>query len=242
VIGGRTATVLTVDDDPQLCLMLGYALQRHGFRVEAATSGEQALDMLHDLQPDVVLLDVLLPGLDGMETCRHIRARSSVPIIMLTVLGGDRDVRTGFEAGADDYCRKPVSIDELAARVRARLRRRELDAASGNGTPRVGESVVLDAAARQAIVDGRRVDLLSPREYALLDCLASNRAQVVTHRELIEHVWGTKSQDYRAHLRAYIRLLRRKIEPDPHHPRYIRSRARLGYVLDDSAPKADLDA
>jgi DNA-binding response OmpR family regulator len=234
----RTAVVLMVDDDPQLRVMLGYALRQDNFQVEEASSGEEALEMLEQQQPDVILLDVLMPGMGGVETCRRIREQSSTPIIMLTALGRDEDVVAGLEAGADDYCTKPVSLVQLVARIRAQLRRREMDALSTVSTLSVDEgNLVVDAAARQAIVKGRAVDL-SPREFDLLHRLAQTPGKVVSHEELLEHVWGTTSPDYLAHLRSYIKLLRQKVEPDPHNPRYIRSRARMGYVLTDR-PEAD---
>src|SRR5919197_453927 len=186
--GTRNAVVLMVDDDPQLRGMLGYALRQDDFQVEEASSGEEALEMLERLQPDIVLLDVLMPGLGGVETCR---------------------------------------------RIREQLRRREMDAASTvRNLSLAAGSLVVDTAARQAIVEGRAVDL-SPREFDLLHRLAQSPGQVVSHEQLLEHVWGTTSPDYLAHLRSYIKLLRQKIEPDPHRPRYIRSRARMGYVLSD---------
>ena len=231
--GTRNAVVLMVDDDPQLRVMLGYALRQDDFQVEEASSGEEALETLERLQPDIVLLDVLMPGLGGVETCRRIRERSAVPIIMLTALGRDEDIVDGLQAGADDYCTKPVSLVQLVARIRAQLRRREMDAASTvRNLSLAAGSLVVDTAARQAIVEGRAVDL-SPREFDLLHRLAQSPGQVVSHEQLLEHVWGTTSPDYLAHLRSYIKLLRQKIEPDPHRPRYIRSRARMGYVLSD---------
>lgn len=229
----RTAEVLIVDDDPQLRVMLGFALRQEGFRVEEAASGEEALAMLEHRQPDLVMLDVLMPGLGGVETCRQIRERLSVPIIMLTALGRDEDVVLGLEAGADDYCSKPVSLAQLVARIRAQLRRREMDSMSTGSTLSLHDGdLIIDAAARQAIISGRAVDL-SPREFDLLYCLARTPGRVVSHEELLQYVWHTTSSDYLAHLRSYIKLVRKKIEPDPHHPRYIRSRARMGYVLVD---------
>ena len=179
-----------------------------------------------------------MPGLGGLETCRRIRARSGVPIIMLTALGRDEAVIAGLEAGADNYCAKPVSPAQLAARIRALLRRRELDAASARHVLSAeGGDLAVDLAARQAILGGRSVDL-SPREFGLLERLALSPGRVVSHRELLEHVWGSTSPEHLGHLRSYIKLLRQKIEPDPHHPRYIHSRARLGYVLADRPHEA----
>jgi len=229
--GARTATILLVDDDPQLRAMLGYALRLDGFRVEEAASGQETLARLEEREPDVVLLDVLMPGLDGIETCRRIRERSTVPIIMLTARGGDEDVVAGLEAGADDFCTKPVGLAQLAARIRAQLRRRELDATPGLRRTGVGGGdLVVDSAARQVIVEGRAVDLCQ-REFALLERLALSPGSVVGHGELAEHVWGSRSPKQLAHLRSYIRRLRQKIEPDPDNPRYIHSRTRMGYML-----------
>ena len=238
----RTAAVLMVDDDPQLRVMLGFALRQEGFQVEEASVGEDALEMLRHREPDIILLDVLMPGIGGVETCRRIREKSSVPIIMLTALGRDEDIVAGLEAGADDYCTKPVSLVQLVARIRAQLRRREMDAVAGGGALSVDEgNLVVDQAARQAIVQGRAVDL-SPREFDLLHRLAQTPGRVVSHEDLLEHVWGTTSPDHLAHLRSYIKLLRQKIEPDPHNPRYIRSRARMGYVLADRPMEPEPEA
>jgi DNA-binding response OmpR family regulator len=230
-----------VDDDPQLRVMLGFALRQEGFHVEEASSGEDALQMVKNEEPDLILLDVLMPGMGGVETCRKIRERSSVPIIMLTALGRDEDVVAGLEAGSDDYCTKPVSLVQLVARIKAQLRRREMDSAAGGRSLSVDQgNLVVDSAARQAIVQGRPVDL-SPREFDLLHRLAQSPGRVVSHEDLLEYVWGTTSPDHLAHLRSYIKLLRQKIEPDPHHPRYIRSRARMGYVLSDQPFESEPD-
>jgi DNA-binding response OmpR family regulator len=231
----RNLSVLVVDDDPQLRAMLGYALVQEGLRVNEASTGEEALGLLERISPDVILMDVLMPGMGGVETCRRVRAQSAVPIIMLTALGRDEDVVAGLEAGADDYCTKPLSLVQLIARIKAQVRRRELDNAELSDSVTVDDgNLVVDVAARQAVVEGRPIDL-SPREFDLLYRLAQSPGQVVTHRELLEHVWGSTSPEYLAHLRSYIKLLRQKIETDPHHPRYIRSRARMGYVLDAAA-------
>jgi DNA-binding response OmpR family regulator len=237
----RSPIVLMVDDDPQLRVMLGYALRQESFEVQEASSGEAALEMLKHQEPDIILMDLLMPGMGGVEACRRIRDRSSVPVIILTALGRDEDIVSGLDAGADDYCTKPVSLVQLVARIRAQLRRREMDAATSVRTLSVDEgNLVVDSAARQAIVKGRAIDL-SPREFELLHRLAQSPGRVVSHEELLEHVWGTTSPEYLAHLRSYIKLLRQKIEPDPHHPQYIRSRARMGYILADRPQDAESD-
>jgi DNA-binding response OmpR family regulator len=234
----EAAVVMIVDDDPQVRVMLVYTLRQHGFETQEASSGEEALKLLDEREPDIVLLDLLMPGLNGFETCRRIRERSVVPVIMLTALGRDEDVVAGLDAGADDYCPKPVSMEELAGRIRAQLRRRRMDAVSRSNSLRhdgrdpitYEGDLIVNETTRQVIVKGRAVDL-TPREFQLLYRLARSPGRVVPQRELLRDVWGITSTGHAAVLRSYIKLLRQKIEPHPHDPQYIRSRARLGYVL-----------
>ena len=224
------ASLLVVDDDPQLRSLLVEALESYGFAAQDAACGEAALDRLKDWEPDVVLLDVRMPGIGGVETCRQMREQSTVPIIMLTALGRDEDIVAGLEAGADDYCTKPLSLDQLVARIRAQLRRRALDAATPEIAGLEKDELVVDPAERRAIIKGRPVEL-SHREFDLLYRLAQSPGRVVSHEDLLEHVWGTRGPERRTSLRSCIKLLRQKVEPDPHHPRYIRSRPLTGYVL-----------
>ncbi len=226
------ATILIVEDDPQLRVLFREALRAQGFQVSEASSGSEALATLQEHEPDLVLLDVLMPDLDGIETCRRIRARSTVPIIMLTALGRDQDIVAGLEAGADDYVTKPVSLVQLLARIRAHLRRRALGAGVAGHPQRVllGD-LVIDPRARQVIVEGRVVNL-SPREWDLLRRLAQSPGQVVRQEELLQYVWGTTDPEYLAHLRSFVKLLRQKIEPEPYKPRYICLRSGIGYVLE----------
>jgi DNA-binding response OmpR family regulator len=233
----EAAVVMIVDDQPQVRVMLVYALRQHGFEAQEASSGEEALKLLDEREPDIVLLDLLMPGLNG-ETCRRIRERSVVPVIMLTALGGDEDVVAGLDAGADDYCPKPVSVEELAGRIRAQLRRRRMDAVSkssslyhdGRDLITYEGDLIVNEPTRQVIVKGRAVDL-TPREFQLLYRLARSPGRVVPQQELLQDVWGITSTGHAAVLRSYIKLLRQKIEPHPRKPQYIRSRAGLGYVL-----------
>ena len=226
-----SATVLIVDDDPQLRVLFGEALRAEQFQAEEAASGAEALEILQEREPDLVLLNVLMPGLSGIETCRQIRVQSTVPIIMLTGLSRDEDIVAGLEAGADDYCTKLVGMVQLVARIRAKLRRRELDTAVADDRRRPGPGdLILDPDTRQVRVRGRAV-VLSRREFALLQRLAQSPGRVVPHEELLQAVWGTTDPAYLPHLRSYIKLLRQKIEPEPHKPRYVRSRARIGYLL-----------
>jgi DNA-binding response OmpR family regulator len=229
--------VLVVDDDPQVRVMLGYALRQHGLQAEEASSGEEALHALKRRKPDVVLLDVLMPGLDGLETCKRIRQQSLVPVIMLTALGRQDDVVAGLKAGADDYCAKPVNLSELAARIRAQLRRRELQAVSKPADVlTAGEGdLVIDVRGGQVLVKGRAVRL-SPREFRLLHRLAQTPGRAVSQKALLAFVGGPSQKG--SLLRTYIHRLRRKIELDPHSPRYILARARTGYVLRDQSGAA----
>jgi DNA-binding response OmpR family regulator len=225
------AVVLVVDDDPQVRVMLAYALRQHGLQAEEASSGEEALEILKQREPGVVLLDVLMPGLNGFETSERIRQFSRVPIIMLTALGRQEDVVAGLKAGADDYCAKPVNLSVLAARIRAQLRRRERQAVSKPANVlTAGEGdLVIDVRGGEVLVKSRAVRL-SPWEFRLLHRLAQTPGRTVSHEALSASVWGTRSRKGSA-LPMYIHRLRRKIEPDPGNPRYILARARTGYVL-----------
>ena len=224
------AVVLVVDDDPDVRAMLGYALRQHGLQPDEASSGEEALHILKQREPNVVLLDVLMPGLDGLETCERIRQFSMVPVIMLTALGRQEDVVAGLKAGADDYCAKPVNLSELAARIRAQLRREMQAVPKPADVLTAGEGdLVIDVRGGEVLVKSRAVRL-SPREFRLLHRLAQTPGRPVSHEAVLDHVWGTRSRKG-SNLRRYIHRLRRKIEPDPGNPRYILARARVGYVL-----------
>jgi len=227
--------ILVVDDDAQLRLMLRYALEREDIQVEEASSGEAALDSLRRREPDVVLLDVHMPGMGGIEACRRIREQSAIPIIMLSADGTEDAVVVGLRAGADDYCAKPVGLAQLFTRIQALLRRRRLDTAPAAGISSFpNREIVLDPTHREAIVQGRTIRL-SARAFDLLQRLAQSPGRVVSHEELLDHLWGTTTPDCLPQLRSSIKLLRQKIEPDPYRPRYIRSHAGVGYVLETSA-------
>src|SRR5262249_8128427 len=212
-------------------------LDRAGFRVLSAADGEEALDVAVAEQPDLIVLDLMLPKLDGFEVCRRIREFSLVPVVMLTARGEPVDRLRGFEVGADDYLAKPFVPAELLARVRAVLRRSQQGGPST--TPVVvhcGE-IAIDLLRRRVSVRDEIVKLTAT-EFRLLQELAVNVGKVLSHTELLTRVWGPEYLDDRDYLWAYIRHLRRKLEPDPEKPKYILSEPGYGYVLDCSARDA----
>ncbi|MFZ2359028.1 MAG: response regulator transcription factor [Anaerolineae bacterium] len=222
--------ILVVDDEPKLVRLVREVLTATGYQVSAASSGKAAIELAAIEQPDLVLLDILLPpGPDGYAVCRRIREFSDIPVIMLTAKAQEADMLHGFDAGADDYLTKPFSAKELVARVKAVLRR----------TRRVGETelttltcggMVIDFARCTVKIDGEPV-ALTRTEYALLRQLAQHPNRVMLHQDLLAAVWGAEYLDDVDYLRAYIRYLRRKLEPDPSNPQYIVTSAGIGYML-----------
>jgi DNA-binding response OmpR family regulator len=227
-----SARILLVDDDPLLTDSLGYILKQEGYSVLVAATGGEALTRAGRDAPDLVLLDVSLPDLSGVEVCRRLQGSSTAPVIMLTARRQESDKIVGLDAGADDYITKPFAIGELLARVRAGLRRTRQEA---RPAPRieVGDLVV-DVAAHRVLVDGRPVEL-SAREFELLRLLAESAGRVVTRRRLFDTVWGPDFFGDERALDVYVRLLRKKIEADPDRPSYIRTVRGVGYRL--SAPE-----
>jgi DNA-binding response OmpR family regulator len=228
------ARVLVVDDDPLLVRLLRTHLEKAGYRVLAAADGEQALEVAADELPDLVVLDLMLPKLDGYEVCRRIREFSLVPVVMLTARGEPVDKLRGFEMGADDYLSKPFVPAELLARVRAVLRRSQQTGSSS--TPsivRCGD-ISVDLLRRRVTL-GDEVVKLTATEFQLLQQLAINAGKVLSHTDLLTKVWGPEYRDDRDYLWAYVRHLRRKLERDPEHPVHILSQPGFGYVLECSA-------
>ncbi|MDP2953633.1 MAG: response regulator transcription factor, partial [Chloroflexota bacterium] len=222
-------------------LTVAFQVYRPGYILAAAHTGAEALAMLEDNGPDLVLLDVMLPDLDGFEICRRIRAKSDVPIILLTARGQKEDVIKGLELGADDYITKPFSHQELMARIDALFRRARASLPNGQaGIFRSGELVV-DFAQRRATVRGRPVEL-TPKEYELLELLARNAGQVLNHETLLARIWGAHYRDEPQYLKTYIYRLRRKIEESPHRPRYIVSHYGTGYRLEQHGPAEEAAA
>jgi two-component system, OmpR family, KDP operon response regulator KdpE len=225
------ARILVVEDEPRLLRLVRSLLQSEGYDVVAATTGEEALEVAKVEALDLVLLDLLLPGaVDGYEVCRRIRESSNVPIIMLTARAQENDKLRGFDLGADDYLTKPFSSRELLARVKALLRRNSLHREPDVDAVVTSGALTVDLDRRRVTLGGKEVSL-TPTEYSLLAELAQNAGKVMMHSELLARVWGSEYRDETEYLRTYIRYLRRKVEPDPSHPRYILSRPGIGYYL-----------
>ncbi len=222
--------ILVVDDDEQLSSIIRFTLKREGFVVLTAPDGQAALEAWRQEAPDLILLDVNLPRLNGHQVLRRIRAESQTPVIMLTVRAEDEDVVQGLDLGADDYVAKPFSPKTLVARIRAVLRRASVEPAR---EVKSGE-LSLDPE-RQQVQRGQEPAIrLTPLEFRLLQHLMLNRGQVLTADVLIEHVWGYEDTGDRVLLKQLIRRLRRKIEPDPANPRYIETIPNIGYSFTDT--------
>jgi len=222
------ARILAVDDEPRYLRIIRFNLEREGYRVTCVASGEEALAFFSEQEPSLVLLDVMLPGLDGFEVCSRIREISTRPIIMLTAKGADEDKVRGLRLGADDYVTKPFSAEELVARVEAVLRR--ADATSPREAAlEVGE-LRIDYPAKQVTLRGADVRL-SPTEYRLLCCLAASPGVVLGRDELLEKVWGLAYRGEDEILRVTLWRLRQKLEDDPSSPRFILTRPGMGYLL-----------
>ncbi len=222
--------ILIVDDEPRVVRLVSEVLKAVGYQVIAAASGESAIEMIALEQPDLVLLDILLPrGPDGYEVCRRIREFSEVPVIMLTAKAQETDMLQGFDVGADDYLTKPFSAKELVARVQAVLRRAQRPEEMIT-TPFTCGELEINFARRTVKVRGEQVSL-TPTEYTLLRELALNANRVMLHQDLLTEVWGPEYRDDIDYLRAYIRYLRRKLEADPSNPRYILTSPGAGYML-----------
>lgn len=226
--------VLVVEDEPSFVEALRIGLAREGFRVEVAEDGAEALERFDDVDPDVVLLDVMLPRISGIDVCRQLRLRSKVPIIMVTAKGGEIDTVVGLEVGADDYVTKPYRIRELVARIRAVLRRAPSDRAIdlGTGSIQVGE-VVLDPEEHHVTVAGEPVPM-PLKEFELLHLLLANAGRVLPRETLIDRVWGTDYVGDTKTLDVHVKRLRAKIEPDPANPVRIVTIRGLGYKYERS--------
>lgn len=221
--------ILIVDDEPALVDAVGYALRKEGYATEAVADGEQAVAAGVTGGFDVVLLDLGLPGISGIEVCRRLREESSVPIIMLTARDIELDRVLGLEVGADDYVTKPFSMAELVGRVRALLRRRELDRAGVDSRVKVG-NLEIDAARHEVVVDGEHV-ALTPSEFRLLALLADHPGRVFTRRELMQHLWHSEYVGDERACDSHVANLRKKIERDAARPERLQSVRGIGYRL-----------
>jgi len=226
--------VLIVEDDAALRLAMTKVLRAAGYEISVAKTGDEGLAAALAEPPDLVLLDVMLPGEDGFAVLKRIREISNVPVIMLTVQAGEADRVRGLELGADDYVAKPFSHRELLSRVKALLRRAEMPPSAPVHSPfEIDDRLAIDFDTREVIVDGRRIKL-RPTEYRLLYHLVRNAGRLLNHETLLTRVWGREYVDDTQLLRLYITYLRQKIEPDPSNPRYIMNERGLGYRFADT--------
>ncbi len=236
-VGTTVPTVLVVEDEEAFVEALSVGLQREGFDVQVARDGAEALDCFDDIAPDLVLLDVMLPTISGLDVCRELRRRSSVPIIMVTARSSELDTVVGLEVGADDYVTKPYRLRELVARMRAVLRRHDRE--SGDTVEpsadllRIG-GIELDLDRHELLVRGGLVEL-PLKEFELLAVLMEHAGRVVTRSKLIEQVWGPDYVGDTKTLDVHVKRLRSKIEPDPAHPQHITTIRGLGYKF--AAPR-----
>lgn len=223
-----STSVLVVDDEPRILDIIRLTLERAGFDVFEAEDGYTALEKARQIIPDIMLLDLMLPDMDGYEVLKEIRSVSNVPVIILTVKADEADKVRGLELGADDYITKPFGHRELVSRIKAVLRRAEVGAPTGNGQIRVDDHLTVDFDKREVLVRGERIRL-RPTEYRLLNHLMNSSGKLLSHDALLSRVWGREYRDDTQLLRLYITYLRQKIEPDPSHPKYIINERGLGY-------------
>jgi two-component system KDP operon response regulator KdpE len=232
--------VLVVDDEPQILRALAVNLRARGYEVELAKTGEQALDVAARAHPDVVVLDLGLPGIGGVDVIRGLRGWSAVPIVVLSAREAEAEKVAALDAGADDYVTKPFGMDELLARLRAAVRR---------ATPAEEEAVVetpdfvIDLAAKRVhrTTNGnvaREEVRLTPTEWHLVEVLVRNQGKLVTQRRLLDEVWGPMHEQDTNYLRVYMAQVRRKLEPEPSRPRYFQTEPGMGYRFENSGPKA----
>jgi two-component system KDP operon response regulator KdpE len=225
--------ILVVDDEVAQLRLADRVLASNGYEVLKASSGQEAVRIVYERKPDIVLLDVMMPEIDGWQTCRLIREVSDMPIIMFTgKRNSEDDIVRGLECGADEYLSKPVGNRELLARVKAVLRRAEKPS-SKNERKKViftNDYLTIDVAERKVIVNGERLKL-TPREFRLLALLVENAGRILSHQQVLESVWGWEYIDDVDYVRIYVSHLRQKIEPDPSQPRYILTEPGVGYYF-----------
>ena len=229
----RPARILLVDDELPIQRALAPLLRSRGYDVDVASSGSDALNAIAARSPDLVVLDLGLPDLEGTEVCRRVRATSKMPIIVLTARGSDTDKVEALDLGADDYVTKPFSPEELLARIRVALRRVFADADAQTGSVQVGD-LGIDFS-RRRVVRGTDELRLTPKEFELLALLARNADRVLTHGTILREIWGANAVGQPEHLWVLVAQLRKKIEPDPAHPRYVVSEPWVGYRLASEA-------
>ena len=220
----KKPVVLVVDDEPQILRVMRASLPIRGYEVLTASSGKEALDQLSKQVPDLLILDLAMPEMSGLEVCRRVREFSTVPIIILSAKGSESDKVAALDLGADDYVTKPFGMDELLARARAVLRR----LSSTNDRVLTVGDVTIDIDEHRVLVGGKEIRL-TPKEFDVFKYLVNSAGKVVTHRALLQTVWGWESTDQTEYLRVFINQLRRKIEMDASHPRYLITEPWVGY-------------
>lgn len=221
------ARILIVDDEPQIRRVMRATLVAKGYMVSTARNGEEALDKVREERFDLILLDINMPGIGGMETCRIIRSQSDIPIVILSIRNSEKEKIEALDAGADDYVTKPFSTPELLARIRAALRRAPLMTSENAEVLNLGPTEI-NFAARRVTVAGEEVRL-TPKEFDLLRYFASNPDVAIPHTKLLQAVWGPDYGEEVEYLRVFINQLRKKIEPDPSHPAYLLTEPWVGY-------------
>jgi two-component system, OmpR family, KDP operon response regulator KdpE len=226
VSASETSRVLVVDDEPQITRVLRTVLSSQGYQVRTAGEGESALTSFGEWKPELVITDLYMPHMDGVELCKRIRASSNVPIIVLSVKGEEKAKVEALDAGADDYVTKPFGTDELLARVRAMLRR--ANSADGELAAIDAGDFKVDLDSRRILAHGHEVRL-TPKEFDLFVYMARHPNRVISHKTLLEAVWGEASQEQPEYLRVFMGQLRKKLEPDPGNPRYLVTEPWVGY-------------
>jgi two-component system KDP operon response regulator KdpE len=221
--------ILVVDDESQITRVLRTSLSSHGYDIRVANDGETALEIMKDWSPDLVITDLTMPNMDGLELCRRLRVKTQIPIIVLSVRGEERTKVQALDAGADDYVTKPFGMGELLARVRANLRRSRTEASELE--PMEAGDFKIDPGARSVLLKGRAIHL-TPKEFDLLVYFARHTGKVLTHRALLGAVWGGESTEQVEYLRVFVAQLRKKIETSPNSPRYIVTDPWVGYRFD----------
>jgi len=228
--------ILVVDDETQITRVLRTSLSSHGYDIRVANDGETALEIMKDWSPDLVITDLAMPNMDGLELCRRLRAKTQIPIIVLSVRGEERTKVKVLDAGADDYVTKPFGMEELLARVRANLRR--VRTQESELEPIEAGDFKIDPGSRTVFVKDRTVHL-TPKEFDLLAYMARHAGKVVTHRALLGAVWGGESTEQVEYLRVFVAQLRKKLEPSPNSPRYIVTDPWVGYRFEPGEDRGD---
>jgi two-component system KDP operon response regulator KdpE len=227
--------ILVVDDESQITRVLRTTLSSQGYDIRTANDGETALEIVKDWMPDMVVTDLAMPGMDGLELCRRLRATTQIPIIVLSVRGEERTKVKALDAGADDYVTKPFGMEELLARVRANLRRAPAAEDEESRPIEIGDFRI-DPAAHKVALRGREIHL-TPKEFELLVYLARRPGKVVSHRTLLAAVWGGQSTEQMEYLRVFVGQLRKKLEPQVSSPRYIVTEPWIGYRFEPGEPQ-----